>query len=313
MHFSLIKNLKYSAALFCTQKKILFGPVLEKWKEKFKKSNIGTFDFDMRCLMAHILQEDFKSVKPESLPNLQLTEDQMKTLERLFECRLARVPIQYILGEWDFYGLNLKMQPTVFIPRPETERLVELIIEDANKEVDIKFLEVGCGTGAISLSILNNIPKATGIAIDRSRMACTLTTENSIALNLHDKIKVYHHIVSPESYLPKAIINEKFDYIVSNPPYIKTCDVALLQQETKLYENLNSLDGGSDGLKIVKYIMEIASNQLKSKGKLWLEIDPTHPLVIKTIVNAIYPNNLEYVASHRDIFQRERFVEILKC
>lgn len=87
------------------------------------------------------------------------TSDQKELLERLFECRLSRMPVQYIVGSWDFCDLVLKMLPPVFIPRPETEELVELILQQCDDKFTMRFVEVGCGSGAISLALLHSLPK----------------------------------------------------------------------------------------------------------------------------------------------------------
>lgn len=88
-----------------------------------------------------------------------MTEAQWNRFEQLCECRMARMPVQYIVGEWDFCDLVLKMKPPVFIPRPETEELVELILQQTDDKITMRFLEVGCGSGAISLALLHALPK----------------------------------------------------------------------------------------------------------------------------------------------------------
>lgn len=90
---------------------------------------------------------------------LSLTQEQLARFEQLCECRAARMPIQYIIGEWDFCDLVLKMIPPVFIPRPETEELVELILQQFDSKLSMRFMEIGCGSGAISLALLHALPK----------------------------------------------------------------------------------------------------------------------------------------------------------
>lgn len=89
----------------------------------------------------------------------KLTSAQIQRFEELCECRMARMPIQYIIGEWDFRDLTLEMKPPVFIPRPETEELVELILQQFDSKRAMRFLEIGCGSGAISLALLKSLPK----------------------------------------------------------------------------------------------------------------------------------------------------------
>lgn len=94
-----------------------------------------------------------------SKKTLVLNEEQLARFEQLCECRAARMPIQYIIGEWDFCDLVLKMIPPVFIPRPETEELVELILQQFDSKQSMRFMEIGCGSGAISLALLHALPK----------------------------------------------------------------------------------------------------------------------------------------------------------
>lgn len=95
-----------------------------------------------------------------------MTKSEQERFEQLCECRMARMPVQYIIGEWDFRELTLKMQPPVFIPRPETEELVELILQQFDVNQSMTFLEAGCGTGCISLSLLHSLPKVRANCID---------------------------------------------------------------------------------------------------------------------------------------------------
>lgn len=88
-----------------------------------------------------------------------MTKEQMELFEQLCECRAAKMPVQYIIREWDFCDLTLKMVPPVFIPRPETEQMIELICQKVEDELPIRFLEIGCGSGAISLALLDSLPK----------------------------------------------------------------------------------------------------------------------------------------------------------
>lgn len=144
---------------------------------------------------------------------------------------MARMPIQYIIGEWDFRDLTLSMTPPVFIPRPETEELVELILQKVDVEKCLHFLEIGCGTGAISLSLLKSLPKSHGMAVDQSKMAIDLTTKNATKYDFLSRIEIIHKKVTDDSKLENA---GEFDFIVSNPPYVKTRDLLVMEPEIKL-------------------------------------------------------------------------------
>lgn len=244
-------------------------------------------------------------------PDIILTDEQIEKFEKLCDCRMARMPIQYIIGEWDFRDLTLLMQPPVFIPRPETEELVELILQqqiDLSKR--IRFLEIGCGSGAISLALLKSLPCAMAEAADQSSMACLLTMKNAINLKLNDRIKVIQSKINDR--LKCDEFKHKYDFIVSNPPYVPSNDLMNLEPEVRLYEDLRALDGGEDGMSIIKIIIKLAGKLLKSGGALWLEVDPSHPELIQDFILQNPDLQLKYVSSYPDLFHNDRFVEIFR-
>lgn len=134
------------------------------------------------------------------------------------------------------------MQVPVFIPRPETEELVELVSQQLSPESDYKILEVGCGTGCISLALLHSHPKIKEIiAIDQSMTACNLTMENAKCLGLSDRLRVFKHKLDSEE-LPQDIARYgPFDVIVSNPPYVPSKDILKLEKEIYLFEGMKFL------------------------------------------------------------------------
>lgn len=155
------------------------------------------------------------------------------------------------------------------------------------------------------------ILKAYGIAVDQSKYACDLTLENAINLKLNDRIKVLQHKLTDESEIPE--VEGKLDLIVSNPPYVPTNDLKTLAPEISLYEDLRALDGGHDGLDIIKSILLFSSKRLKLKGHLMMEVGALHPAKIEKYLQENKSNlNLKFVATYKDMFEKERFVEIMK-
>lgn len=147
--------------------------------------------------------------------------------------------------------------------------------------------------------------------MDQSEYACKLTVENATNLALNERIKVFKHKLTTESDLPQ--IEGKLDLIVSNPPYVPTESLKTLQPEISLYEDLRALDGGLDGLDVIKSILKFASKRLCLQGHLWLEVDPSHPTLIETYLKQYKGElNLQYIASYKDMFGKDRFVEIKK-
>lgn len=131
--------------------------VKDKWISRFQTENIPEADASITNILAHVLKMQSLS-DVNKCQETKLDETQLAKIDELCECRLARMPIQYIIREWEFRDLTLKMVPPVFIPRPETEELIELILQQIDAEQELQFLEIGCGTGAITLSILKHAP-----------------------------------------------------------------------------------------------------------------------------------------------------------
>lgn len=162
-----------------------------------------------------------------------------------------------------------------------------------------------------TISNIHTCRQAQCIAIDQSEYACNLTMENAKNLALSDRISVIKHKLTNDSELPS--IQGKLDLIVSNPPYVLTNDLKKLQPEISLYEDLRALDGGPDGLNVIRSILAFAAKRLKLQGHLWLEVDPTHPPLIEEYLQEKMSGlNLKFVACYKDMFGKERFVEIMK-
>ncbi|XP_075150089.1 hemK methyltransferase 1 [Haematobia irritans] len=290
---------------------VYVSKAIEGWDEKLRSSGVGDIDFNLKCIVAKVLQRKFNTLK--SYHDVQFDQKQLEEFERLCEARCARMPLQHIVGEWDFMDITLKTSPTVFIPRPETEEFVSKVIDVyRNITEPVDMLEVGCGSGAMSLAILHTLPNFNSTAVERSKAATALAWENAKMLNLHDRFVVYNHTTAENDYLPKELDERKFDLIISNPPYVKSEEFPLLQPEVKLYENLNALDGGPDGLRIARLVFDCACKHLKPGGKMWLELGNDHPPLVKTIMNLQYEGRLKFIASYDDQYKRNRFVEIEK-
>lgn len=170
-------------------------------------------------------------------------------------------PLQYAIGKWNFYGLDLLVDKRALIPRYETEILVDLIINDNSNNK--KILDIGTGSGAISLALSKNLKDSKIIGVDISKNAIDLANENKIKLNINNVEFKESDIFSN--------IEEKFDIIVSNPPYINKEDFEKLDNKL-YYEPQNALYGGEDGLYFYKEIIKNAKKFLNKNGKIYLEI-----------------------------------------
>lgn len=180
------------------------------------------------------------------------------TLLQFISRRINREPLQYILGEWEFFGLRMFCGEGCLIPRPETEMLADIAIKNIPRNG--KFLDLCTGSGCISIAILNNRPDVTAVAVDISEKALEYARKNA----------KYHNISSDRLTFIQADIydyvpSDFFDFIVSNPPYIKSGDIEGLRPEV-LHEPVIALDGGHDGLDFYKLIAKYYAKRYLNDG-----------------------------------------------
>ncbi len=181
--------------------------------------------------------------------------------------RAQREPLQYITGNQEFYGLDFAVAPGVLIPRPETEIIVEQSIGFLGGRGRSHFCEVGVGSGCISIAILANVPNAEGVGLDISGTALESARTNAARHGIESRIDLR------ESDVFSAIATtERFDAIVSNPPYVPAADIAGLQPEVRDFEPRGALTDGADGLSIVRRIIGDAPRFLRPGGLLLIEI-----------------------------------------
>ncbi|MBX9693335.1 MAG: peptide chain release factor N(5)-glutamine methyltransferase, partial [Cyanobacteria bacterium] len=192
--------------------------------------------------------------------DLPITEENMCLLERFLRERKRRVPIQYILGKAMFMGLELKVTPGVFIPRCDTETLVEVFVSKvmaSNASKGLRILEIGPGSGAISIAILSRLANSQVVAADISRAAVAITKENALRHGVINRLEVVH----TESWWE---LEGEFDAIVSNPPYIPSSKAAELQPEVALHEPSTALFGGDeDGLEFYRHLVDRAPSKVR--------------------------------------------------
>lgn len=206
-------------------------------------------------------------------------------------------PLQYIIGEARFYGLDLKVSPDVLIPRQETEELVDLIVQQ-NQSTDLKVLDIGTGSGAIAIALSRNLKFPSVLAIDISEGALSIAKEN--AKNLHAKIDFMLQDVFV--FAPK---NESLDIIVSNPPYIVDSEKCDMDENVLEHEPHTALFVPDDNpLIYYSRIAEIAIDALVPGGKLYFEINP---LFDKELKSMLCQNGFVDVGIVKDISHRNRF------
>jgi release factor glutamine methyltransferase len=203
----------------------------------------------------------------------QLKEKERETLEKMIQRRISGEPLQYILEKQEFWSIDLKVDPRVLIPRPETELLVEqsLLILSENSFGGVpSILEIGTGSGAIAIALAKEVKDIFLIATDISRDAIVLARENAKSAGIQDRIK----FVNGDLFGPLHPSKERkpFDLILSNPPYIIRHEIGFLAIEVREYEPTIALDGGEDGLEFYRRLISQAPFYLREGGWLLLEI-----------------------------------------
>ena len=216
---------------------------------------------DVRDLVFYVCGMDFMTLLRDG--GMQVPEEQEKRFSEVLARRMNHEPVQYITGEQEFCGLRFFVQPGVLIPRPETELLAEAVFTDAKGK---RVLDMCTGSGCILLSILAKGKEMQGIGVDISEKALTVARNNAKRLGINKA----EFILSDMFAQIKA--GEKYDVITSNPPYIESGVIPTLMEEVRVYEPLNALDGGADGLEFYRILARDAEKHLNPGGRIYMEI-----------------------------------------
>lgn len=240
---------------------------LASLRKQLSDGGIQTTRIDARLLMQSVTGLDHAGLILHE--NRVLTEQETKQIKDLIRQRLKGEPVSRILNVKEFYGREFLVTPDVLDPRPDTETLVDLalthLINNLLKNPSPEILDIGTGSGAIIISLLSEISKAQGTATDISATALLVANKNAQSLKVENRLKLIQTTWCTD-------VNKKFDLIVSNPPYIITSDIDLLDRDVKDFDPLLALDGGADGLTAYREIIKQAPDRLKPGGLIMLEI-----------------------------------------
>ena len=228
----------------------------------------------------------------------EVTDEDYKFVENIFIKLASHIPAQYIIGHADFFGMQLKVDERVLIPRPETEELVELILTE-NPEKNLKVLDIGTGSGAIALALAKNRPDWSVTAADISQEALDLSLENAKAQNLNLSF------IKSDCF---SEISSKYDIIVSNPPYISREDQEEVGLNVLHSEPHLALFADEDGLAIYRRIAEDSKDYLNDGGKIYLEIGYKQGQSVPALFTENFPE--KRVRTLKDQFGQDRMVVI---
>ena len=230
--------------------------------KQLKKNNITSHLLDSELIISNILKKNREEILISS--DQKVSKHQISKFNMFIKRRIKKEPVAYIFKKKEFWKDEFFVNKYTLIPRPETELLVEKIVK-SNKKLDPLILDIGTGSGCILISLMKEIKSARGIGIDISKKALLVAKKNAKNILKFKKIKFLNKSIN-------SSFDKKFDLIVSNPPYITTYQLKNLMEDVKAYEPKIALDGGNDGLDVIKKVIYKAKNILKFNGTLALEI-----------------------------------------
>ena len=236
--------------------------LINQGSEYLRNKNIKSYRLDSELLLSSVLKKSREKMIIDF--SEKVSNKTIRDFRNLIIRRSNKEPIAYILKRKEFWSKDFIVNRDTLIPRPETELLSQSVI-DIYKSKKISILDIGTGTGCILLSILGELKKSKGIGIDISKKAIDVAIANSKKHNLSGRAKFYVRELN-------EFFGQKFDLIVSNPPYIKNCELKNLTDDIKKFEPKIALDGGNDGLDVIKKVIYKSKTILKKLGTLALEI-----------------------------------------
>ncbi|MGP8172922.1 MAG: peptide chain release factor N(5)-glutamine methyltransferase [Terracidiphilus sp.] len=246
---------------------------------------------DAELLLLHILGKNKSWLMAHWEEKFPATET--SRFAGLLERRYRGEPIQYITGETEFYGLPFRVTPDVFIPRPETEHLVEKVLELAARFPNPRIVDVGAGSGAIAIALAHHLPHAHITAVDISASALSIARENAKRNGVAIRFL--------EGDLLAPVAEERFEIVVSNPPYVPSADRAALSVEVRDYEPALALFAGDDGLDICRRLIPSAFAALVPGGFLVLEIGDGQSHAITGLLSASGFRQIEFLSDLQSI------------
>ena len=269
---------------------------IKKGCQKLKNNNIRSALLDSELLLSKVIKKDRKFI----LLNLdkKLNQNDQDKFKDLILKRSRGKPLAYLTGNKSFWKYHFKVNEKVLIPRPDTEIIIEEVLKLYKNKVHLNFLEVGVGSGCIALSILKEKKFFLSTGVDLSRDSIKICRYNANKLGVGNRIKLLKSDVD-------NLIFRKYDLIVSNPPYIKKFDLNKLNREVINYEPKLALDGGLDGLSVIRKIIKKSSELIKTHGKLILEIGYDQRELVKKMLNE---NNFYINEVKKDLAKNDRCI-----
>jgi release factor glutamine methyltransferase len=269
--------------------------VLTWTTQHFEKRQVDSPRLTAEVLLAYVLKADRVRLYVDL--ERPLSKEELASFRALIERRMGGEPTQYLTGVKEFYNRPFKVDARVLIPRPETELLVEAALHALPKDAPSQALDVCTGSGCIAISLAAERPRATVLATDLSADACALARENAEKLGVGDRVS----ILQGDLFAPVPA-DARFALIVSNPPYISSGEIPSLSAEVRREPHL-ALDGGADGLVVLRRVIEGARRLLQAGGLLAMEMAETQGSAVKELLQAA---GFVDVRVEKDLERRDR-------
>ncbi|MFD1602797.1 peptide chain release factor N(5)-glutamine methyltransferase [Flavobacterium artemisiae] len=278
---------------------------IKQYRTQFIKELAPFYDaYEAESFFYLILEEKHKLRQIDLALNHELvfTDDDFVMWDALLKQLKKEVPIQYLLGKTHFYGLDFEVNDNVLIPRPETEELVEWIINEnssAPKSKKIKILDIGTGSGCIAVSLAKNLPNATVYAIDVSKKALETAKKNAI----NNNVEVVFML---KNVLELEMLKSDYDIIVSNPPYIRNLEKQEIRKNVLDYEpHLALFVEDDDALIFYRQIASLARKNLSDNGRIYFEINQ---YLGKETVDLLEKMGFKEIELRKDIYDNDRMI-----
>jgi release factor glutamine methyltransferase len=272
--------------------------VLEALKlsdEYLKKYNIDSSRLNAELLLADILS--CKRLDLYLLYDKPLQESEIAKYRDYLKRRSSREPLQYIIGNVEFFGCKFFVDPSVLIPRPETELLVECALKKYLPKDEIRILDIGVGSGNIAVTLLKNLSLSSAVGIDINDDTLSVASKNARDNNVIKRLELVKFNILKDDH--RTLGN--FNMVISNPPYISLNDFHNLEPELKNYEPLLSLTDNSDGYLFYEKIISVSSHLLNNNGRLFFELGKDQHTKVKKMMIENGFSNINIVKDYSDI------------
>ena len=278
---------------------------IKEYRTQFIQELLSIFDEGEAESFFYLILEEKQQLKRIDLalhPDLTFSKEQMLVWNSLLEQLKCEVPVQYLLGKTSFYGLDFEVNPTVLIPRSETEELVDWIIKSLKSRIGnskLKILDIGTGSGCIAISLAKNIENAQVFAIDISDKALATAKKNAEVNNVEVTF-------IQQNILDTADLNQNFDIIVSNPPYVRNLEKQEIKKNVLNNEpHLALFVEDNDALIFYKKIAKLAQQSLSQNGELFFEINQ---YLGQEMIEMLEKMNFRTIELRKDIYGNDRMI-----